>query len=346
MLHRPVDGDRAGDLAPRGDRFAVPLGRAHQPAAVLVARQQPVHALEVEPEVRLRARFGQRGLLGVAGGPEPPAVQDRREPRDEGHADEPKPGHAVEVRGGDAGHRTGTGDEDRVVAHALVLGLRRLELLVALLDAVDDRRVLGRRADRFGLELQPVVGGEDPLGCGPQHGLVDGGQLVHELVAPAARREVGRGQAHAAAGLAHLEAGPAEEVDLAVGRHVLAAHIRRGVDVDHPVAGADGPEHGEVAAVVLDDLEVDAGPAAAERADELTDQALALELAHARDDREAWVEVEREGVGSGLDHQALEVHTSSSAGLRRHLRGTCRGMAPLGGPRRRVRAPGALAAAR
>jgi hypothetical protein len=276
----------------------------------------------VEPEVRLRARLGQRRLLGFAGRPEPAAVQDRREPRDEGHADEPEPCHAVEERGRDAGQRAGTGDEDRVVAHALVLGLRRLEFLVALLDAVDDRRVLGRRADGFGLELQPVVGREHPLGCGPQHRLVDGSELVHQLVASATRREVGRGEAHAAAGLAHLEAGPAEEVDLAVGRDVLAAHVSCGVDVDHPVAGADGTEHCEVAPVVLDDLEVDAGSAAAERADELTDQALALELAHARDDREAWVEVEREGVGSGLDHQSLEVHTSSSAGLRRHLRGT------------------------
>ena len=69
-----------------------------------------------------------------------------------------------------------------------------------------------------------------------------------------------------------------------------------------------GPEHGEVAALPLLDLEVQPGAATAEGADELADEALALDPPHPGDDRQTGVEVEREGVLPGFDDQPLHSH--------------------------------------
>ena len=82
----------------------------------------------------------------------------------------------------------------------------------------------------------------------------------------------------------------AEEVDAPCGAGELAAHVGGGVDVDDPVTAAVGAEHGEVTAAVLDDLGVDAGPAAPQRTDQLADQAVTLDATHPGDDGEPRVQ--------------------------------------------------------
>ena len=191
--------------------------------------------------------------------------------------------------------------------------LRVLPLLVALLDPVDDGGVFGSGSDGLGDLLQLVVGATELFGGVPQLGLVLLGELAHEVRTLARGREVGAAETHAPAGAAAIDAGVLEEVDAPVGGRELFAHVGRGVDVDHAVASTGGPEHGEVAAVVLDELGVDSGAAAPEGTDELADEAVALELTHAGDDRQPGMQVERERVGSRLDHESLISHVTSSA---------------------------------
>ena len=85
-----------------------------------------------------------------------------------------------------------------------------------------------------------------------------------------------------AAGRARVEAELGEQVAAAVGVGELGGDVPGPVDVDDPVPAAGGPEHGQVAAAALLELEVEARAAAAERTDELADQALALDAAPSR----------------------------------------------------------------
>jgi hypothetical protein len=74
------------------------------------------------------------------------------------------------------------------------------------------------------------------------------------------------------------------------------------------VGSTHGSKHGEVAVVVGADLKVDAGPGAAERSDELTDEYFALEGADPTDHGEPWVQIEHRLVGGGLEDQPFELH--------------------------------------
>ena len=74
---RTCDDPIGRSLAPVRHGLAVSLRGTHQPTPALVARQEPVHALEVEPEVGLRARLGERILLRLAGLLQAAAEHDR-----------------------------------------------------------------------------------------------------------------------------------------------------------------------------------------------------------------------------------------------------------------------------
>src|SRR5581483_8117057 len=105
-----------------------------------------------------------------------------------------------------------------------------------------------------------------------------------------------------------------EHVDATLGGGELPADVGGPVDVDDSVPAALGAEHGEMPAVVELQLGVDPAAAAPECADELAGEALPLERADARDDREPGVQRDAERVRSGLDDQPLVAHVPSSAG--------------------------------
>ena len=67
-----------------------------------------------------------------------------------------------------------------------------------------------------------------------------------------------------------------QQVDLAAGAHELVTDVLRGGHVDHAVALTLRAEHREVPTRRVAQLEVDARAVAAERADDLADEALAL----------------------------------------------------------------------
>ncbi|MEZ5167843.1 MAG: hypothetical protein R2695_15670 [Acidimicrobiales bacterium] len=100
---------------------------------------------------------------------------------------------------------------------------------------------------------------------------------------------------------AGVEPGHGEEIDLPFGVGEPGAHVGRGVDVDHAGPRTVGAEDGEAVAVVGDDLGMDTGPARTQRTDELGDEPLAFEPAHAADHGEPRMEFEGEGVLVGLD---------------------------------------------
>src|SRR4051794_22386335 len=118
-----------------------------------------------------------------------------------------------------------------------------------------------------------------------------------------------------------------EQVDAAVGHGELAADVTGGVDVDNAVTAAFGPEHGQVAAVVLGDLGVDARPSTAERADELAGEALPFHPAQPRDHGEPGMEAEAERVGASVNDQPLVAHglASTHGGLFLSLGSPCWG---------------------
>ncbi len=96
------------------------------------------------------------------------------------------------------------------------------------------------------------------------------------------------------------------------GTDELVAHVLGGRHVDHAMALALRTEHREVAARGVAQLEVHAGAAATERADDLADEALALRRTEARDDGEPRVEVERERSAARLDDDSLALHHRSN----------------------------------
>ena len=92
-------------------------------------------------------------------------------------------------------------------------------------------------------------------------------------------------------------------------RRELVADVVPGGEVDDPVAGADrGAHDGEAPPVVGRDLEVGAGSPAAEGAEQLAGEALPLEPADARHDRQLRVEPDGDRVRAGLEDEAGAAH--------------------------------------
>jgi hypothetical protein len=116
-------------------------------------------------------------------------------------------------------------------------------------------------------------------------------EVTNEVCALTRSGEVGASETHAASGTPTIDASVLEEVDAPIGRGELSAHVRGGVDVDHSVAATGGAEHGEVTAVVLDDLGMHAGAAAPEGTDEFADESVTLELTDTGDDCEPGMQI-------------------------------------------------------
>ena len=160
---------------------------------------------------------------------------------------------------------------------------------------------------RYHSALRSAVGGV------PHASLVEGGQHVDGLASVAARRQVGGAEAHHATGGLRVEAEVGEQAAVAVLARELGRDVTRPVDVDDPRPTARRAEHGEVPAAALLQLEVQSRTAAAQRADQLADQAFALDAPDARHDGEPWVQIEGQGVLAGLDHQSFHAHAGGSA---------------------------------
>ena len=120
--------------------------------------------------------------------------------------------------------------------------------------------------------------------------------------------QVGGAEAHQAAGGTRVEAELGEQVAAAVGVGELGGHVAGAVDVDDAVPAARGPEHGEVPTAALLELEVQPGRLPPEGADELADEALALDPSHPGHDGQPGVEIEGQGVLPGLDDQTFHAH--------------------------------------
>ena len=207
----------------------------------------------------------------------------------------------------------GQGDHDRGEAHPegpaphlLVALLGLLGLLVELLDAGHDRRVLGRGAGGVGFLVEVPFPVDHLLGQVPQATLLDAGQRLEVALLFGGRVEVVGLDSHLLLRLADVEAGPGEQVDGAVGTGEPGRDVLGGLHGDDPVAGPFGAEHGEAVARVGGHLEVDTRPAVAQRTDQLVDQAFAFELADAGDDGQPLVEVEAVGPRPRVDHESFE----------------------------------------
>ncbi len=209
------------------------------------------------------------------------------------------------------GESSSCGDAIRELVDLALLRHRSFELVVQLLDLVDD---LGRLAQvggcRVGRGLLRRRGG-DPLGCRPQSALVDAGEQRDALADRIDRGEVVRADDQVAPRRVGVEAGSAQQIDLAPGADELVAHVLGGRHVDHPMPLALRAEDREVAAGGVAELEVDAGAAAAERADDLADEAVALSRPEAGDDGQPGMEVERERAAARLDDDSLALHQPS-----------------------------------
>ena len=155
---------------------------------------------------------------------------------------------------------------------------------------------------RYHSALRSAVGGV------PHAALVEGRQHVDGLASVAARRQVRGAEAHHATGGLRVEAEVGEQAAVAVVAGELGRDVTGPVDVHDPRPAARRAEHGEVPAAALLQLEVQAGTAAAQRADELADQALALDAPDARHDGEPGVQIEGQGVLAGLDHKSFHAH--------------------------------------
>ena len=226
------------------------------------------------------------------------------------------------MRPGD-GDREACGAGSDAIREPMDLALLRdgsLELVVELLDLVDDLgcvgdRVTGRDArERFG-----IVRGRrgDPLRCGPERALIDGGEQCDALADRVDRREVVRAHDQMGPSRVRVEAGARQQIDLAARAHELVADVLCSGHVDDAVALALRTEDREVPTRCVAQLEVHAGAAAAERADDLADEALTLGRAEARDDRKPRMEVERERAAARLDDDSLALHQPSN----RHVEG-------------------------
>ena len=311
--HGPLHRHLADHVGPRLDRGPMLVGRVGQALAVLLALKEAVHPLEVEADVGLRAGLGQRGALGGGGPLHPPPERDRQDRHERGDGEERQRGRTVHERGRRCPDRARASDEDAVVPDLLVTGLGRLELAVPSLDLLDERRILGRGAQRLGLGPERSVRGDDPFGGRPQLTLVVLGQLPDEGVALARRDDVARGQATPAPG--HLAGEPVvvEDVDLAVGGGELGGDVAAGLGLEHPVALAVlRSDDREPAGLVVEDLQVGTAPTTGQGAEQLRGQALALDPADAGDDREAGMEAHGDRVRPGLEDQPLIAHIGLS----------------------------------
>lgn len=186
-----------------------------------------------------------------------------------------------------------------------------LQPVVTTFDLINDRGVLGGRAERLGLLGQGVVGHPDPGGGGPQLGRFRLRQAPDQLIALSAGGQVRTGEAQVAARRALVEPLLGQEVDAPVGRGELGAHILGGVDVDHEVLAGLGPKDGQAASVVLYQLHMDPRSSAPQGAEELADQSISLCVANAGDHGETGMDDQREPIRACLYNHPLETHTLS-----------------------------------
>lgn len=192
---------------------------------------------------------------------------------------------------------------------------RRFQALRGSLDGdvpslygVDDLRVLGQRAERFGFAGQRRLSAEQPLGRGPDPRRVEPGEHLHGATAVARRREVSGCEAHDVARSCDVHAEVREQVAAASPANQLSGDVAGCIEVDQALATVGRPEHGEVRAVSPFELEVHAGSSAAQRADQLPREAVPFRLPHARQQGHAWVEIQRKGALARLDDQPFHAH--------------------------------------
>ena len=91
----------------------------------------------------------------------------------------------------------------------------------------------------------------------------------------------------------------------------LVAHVHRARRVDDPMRSALGADDGQPPPRVLDQVELDPGARAADRADQLSGDRLALRRADAGDHRQARMQGERDNLARSLDRHPLESHPLS-----------------------------------
>ena len=154
--------------------------------------------------------------------------------------------------------------EEAQLAKQLVATLRHHELVVAILDALHHFRVLGIGLHRLGLGLELILGDADTLRGAPQLGRIHEGQTTNDLIGLRTRGEVARGHTHPASRRTRVEAGAGEHIDLAFGVGEEPSDVLGLFDVDHPMATAGRPEHGEAPTAVGSQLRVHPRSAAAE----------------------------------------------------------------------------------
>ncbi len=132
---------------------------------------------------------------------------------------------------------------------------------------------------RFALER--LVGGAEALSRGPQLGLVHTGQLQHELVTLERFREACRTDVHEPACGVRVQSRSCEQVDPTVAVAELVGDIQAVVDVDDPSGRHPRGGTPRIASRVGLQLEVDPGPGARQRADDLGGEGVSFELAEA-----------------------------------------------------------------
>ena len=153
-----------------------------------------------------------------------------------------------------------------------------------------------------------VLGLVERLGGGPHPTLVESGEDLDGLAPIAARRQVTAPEPHGPPGGRLVQSEVFEQIAVAGGVRHLGGDVSRSIDVDDAVPAVRRTEHREVATAALLQLDVHARAAPTQRTDDLADQALSLDPAHPRHDREVGVEIEREGVLPGFDDQPLHSH--------------------------------------
>ena len=171
---------------------------------------------------------------------------------------------------------------------------------VVLGDDAVERIHVGHAAPGNGLagpgqgHVRPV----QPFGGRPQQGLVDAGQPAG--VAMVVGSGVGEpveltgSDADQPGDAVGVESHPAEDVHPALGGAVLRRHVGGCVDVDDAGATTPGPEHGEVVALVVHQLHVQARSALAQRCHQVIQQPGPHRGAFVERDGQPGVEVERE----------------------------------------------------
>ena len=180
---------------------------------------------------------------------------------------------------------------------------------VAGLDLFDHGGVLGRGSDGLRLGGEVALGPAQRVGGGPHAALVERREDLDGLAPVRAGGQVGGAEAHQRGGrrASRGRAGragcssPSASVNSAVTSRARSTSTMR----CRPVVGRNTAR---CRPLPLLELEVQPGSGARQGADELADEALALDPTHPGHDRQPGVEVEREGVLPGFDDQPLHSH--------------------------------------